>query len=124
MSQVLMVAVGGALGAMMRYGVSAYFGASAVFPWATFGINIAGSFAIGLLWGGFGHTEWFHQWGRVLLVVGVLGGFTTFSAFSLEVLHLADDGRLLGAALYAGGSVLCCLAGVLLGVRTGYLWVS
>ncbi len=120
----LIVALGGAAGAVLRFMLSALIGVHHVFPWATLGINIAGSFAIGLLWGGWGHAEWFQQWGRLALVVGVLGGFTTFSAFSMETLNLLQGGRPWLGLTYAGSSMLACLLGVFIGERTGSLFLS
>ena len=109
------------MGALLRYGVSGLVGVTQVFPWATLTINIAGSFAIGLVWGAFGSDEWFQQWGRALLVVGLLGGFTTFSAFSLETLNLLQNNRPGLALAYAGASVLVCLTAVYVGERSGQL---
>ena len=117
----LAVAAGGAIGALLRYGVSGLVGVTQVFPWATLTINIAGSFAIGLVWGAFGSAEWFQQWGRALLVVGLLGGFTTFSAFSLETLNLLQNNRPLLALVYVGASVLVCVSAVYVGERSGQL---
>ena len=113
------VALGGAGGALLRLGLSAWIGAHHVFPWATLAINIAGSFAIGMLWGGFAHTDWFQQWGRMLLVVGLLGGFTTFSAFSLETLNLLQNDRTLAAVGYVAASMVGCLMSVYWGERLG-----
>jgi len=115
----LIVATGGALGAVLRYMLSALIGAHLLFPWATLAINIAGSFAIGIVWGGFGHAEWFQQWGRLLLVIGVLGGFTTFSAFSLETLMLMQGGRWIAGTAYVSASVIGCLLSVFVGERLG-----
>lgn len=115
----LAVALGGATGAVLRYATSFMIGAHHLFPWATLAINIAGSFAIGLLWGGYGHTEWFQSWGRMLLVVGLLGGFTTFSAFSLETLTLLHGGRWFNAFAYVLASVCGCLFAVFVGERAG-----
>jgi CrcB protein len=112
------VALGGAIGGVLRYLISWAIGVQHVFPWATLSINIAGSFAIGLVWGMFGHLDWFQSWGRLFLVVGVLGGFTTFSAFSLETLNLMNDGKATMALAYASTSVLVCLLAVWLGERT------
>ena len=116
---IFLVALGGATGAVLRYLLSALIGAHHLFPWATLAINIAGSFAIGLIWGGFGHTDWFQQWGRILLVIGLLGGFTTFSAFSLETLNLLQGGRMLAGFSYVAASMLGCLLAVYLGERAG-----
>ena len=104
------VALGGALGALARYAVSTWLFVPGQFPLATLAINIAGSFGIGLLWGMGHHQPWFEQWGRYLLVVGLLGGFTTFSAFSLETVALVEDGRMLSAVWYVSASFLGCVA--------------
>ncbi len=113
-SALLLVAAGGAAGAVLRYLVSvqalAWFGAG--FPWGTLAVNLAGSAAIGALAGIGLQGE-----ARLLLVAGLLGGFTTFSAFSLEVLLLWERSRLLAVA-YAAASValgaLACLGALLL----------
>ena len=118
------VGLGGALGAIARFAVSALIGAHHVFPWATLAINIAGSFAIGLVWGAYGATEWFQQWGRLFLVVGLLGGFTTFSAFSLETMNLLQGARYGLAGSYVIASVLACLAAVMAGERAGQIWLG
>ena len=115
----LIVAAGGASGAVLRVLASAAVGVQHVFPWATLVINIAGSFAIGLVWGLYGHQEWFQSWGRLFLVVGLLGGFTTFSAFSFETLNLIENGRLGIAGAYAALSVGLCLGAVWLGTKAG-----
>jgi CrcB protein len=107
----LVVAVGGALGSLARYGVSllalAWLGAA--FPWGTLAVNAAGSFAIGVLaaQGIEGNT-------RLFWVTGVLGGFTTFSAFSLEAVLLWERAAWLGA-LYVAASLALGFAGFLLG---------
>ncbi|MBU6167374.1 MAG: fluoride efflux transporter CrcB [Alphaproteobacteria bacterium] len=114
----LLVAVGGGLGTALRYGVDRW--ARAVmgpgFPFGTFAVNIIGGFLMGLLAG------WLARLGdagaqlRLLLGVGVLGGFTTFSAFSLEVYTMITRAEVALAAAYAmssvAGSVLAVLAGV------------
>lgn len=113
----LWVALGGGLGALGRFLISTWLFAPGRFPWATLAINIAGSFAIGLLWG-FGQNQaWFDSWGRYLLVVGVLGGFTTFSAFSLETAALLENGRHGQALAYMVASVLVCVVMALAGQR-------
>ena len=127
MSQsLLFVALGGALGAVTRYWVGllslnlATQSSGTVFPWATLSINIAGSFAIGLLWNLFAEASWFQEWGRALIVVGLLGGFTTFSAFSLETLMLFDNNKW-QAAIYVLASVSGCLGAVAIGYWIGDL---
>ncbi len=112
MSLWLWVGLGGALGACARFGVAQLLGPQtiqySVFPWATFAVNALGACAIGAAIGGFGHTAWFNEFGRAFLVTGLLGGFTTFSAFSLEVVQLAQAGHTAIALGYALLSVLVC----------------
>lgn len=95
MSHVLLVAAGGAVGSVLRYLVSLWsvhaFGTG--FPWGTLAVNVAGSAAIGLCAGLGVAGPW-----RLLLVTGVLGGFTTFSAFSLEAALLWEREPWLAAA--------------------------
>lgn len=115
------VALGGACGAMLRYALSWIIGSQHMFPWATLTINIAGSFAIGLVWGVCGQMDWFQSWGRLFLVVGLLGGFTTFSAFSLETLTLVNDGKVVAAFGYVASSVVLCLVAVWVGERASQI---
>jgi len=121
LASIFWVALGGSLGAAGRFLISTVLFVPGQFPWATLVINIAGSFGIGLLWG-FGHQHaWFEQWGRYLLVVGLLGGFTTFSAFSLETVGLVEGGRFAGAAGYVCASMLGCVLAAWAGQRiAGY----
>jgi fluoride exporter len=112
----LLVALGGGAGAWLRYltglAWTRAIGAEAagIFPWATLSVNVLGSLAMGLLVGGLvQHGSQAEGW-RLLLGVGVLGGFTTFSAFSLEMAQLIDRGALAQAGLYAAASLV---AGVL-----------
>lgn len=113
----LLVFVGGGLGAMARHGVSraglALIGPG--FPWWTLAVNILGSFLIGLLAGLFGAWETGHN-ARLFLTTGFLGGFTTFSAFSLDALTLWERGAQLQAGLYVTGSVLLSLLAAALGL--------
>jgi CrcB protein len=118
----LTVALGGGLGAWLRYATGIAFTraigpvAATAFPWATLTVNVAGSLAMGLLAGWLArHGTGGEQW-RLLLGVGVLGGFTTFSAFSLELALLIERGNLGTAALYAALSVLAGLAGLFAGL--------
>ncbi len=103
------VALGGALGASLRHLATLLWPA----PWGVLAVNVAGSLAIGLLAGRLSPAL------APLLITGVLGGFTTFSAFSLDALRLVEGGRLGAAALYVGGSVglsvLACALGLWLG---------
>jgi CrcB protein len=113
------VSLGGALGASARFLLSTLFFVPGQFPWPTLVINIAGSLGIGLLWGLYGQHAWFESWGRYLLVVGLLGGFTTFSAFSLETVGLIEGGRTTAAMAYVVSSLISCVAAAWLGQRLG-----
>ncbi len=110
----LFVALGGALGAWLRF-VAARLVPSGQFPFATLTVNIAGSFAMGLL------AAWLARGGsesaRLLLGVGVLGGFTTFSAFSLEVVSLAQRGAVGLAGLYVAASLAGGIIALFLGLK-------
>jgi CrcB protein len=122
LSHSLNVALGGAVGAWLRFVTGGLVlrligpTASAAFPWATLLINVTGSFAMGLLAG------WLARYGeggestRLLLGVGLLGGFTTFSAFSLEIANLAERGAAGMAALYAVTSVVAGVVGLFAGL--------
>jgi CrcB protein len=105
-----LVALGGAFGTSARYAVGLWVMdrfPGLLWPWATFGINILGSLLIGLVAG----LSLTGAWGmgpgaRTVLAVGVLGGFTTFSAFSLELNLAVQNGRTLTALAYACASVV------------------
>lgn len=115
MQAFLLVAAGGALGAMARYGaglITLALGWSA-FPWATLCVNVAGGLAMGALAG------WLGEGGhalRLLLGVGVLGGFTTFSAFSLDVLRLIESNQIAAAAAYVLASVVISIGACWIGL--------
>lgn len=102
MRELLLATLGGGLGAAARYGVSlAMKPWTATFPWATLTINLLGCLLIGLLVPVVGNRPyWF-----VFIVPGILGGFTTFSAFGHETLALAQGGRALLAGIYVLASV-------------------
>jgi CrcB protein len=114
----LLVATGGALGACLRYCVGRWALATLGpdFPWGTWGVNIIGGMAMGLLAGMLARIDAGGDGLRLLLGVGVLGGFTTFSAFSLELYTMITRGEALLAGAYAvssvAGSVVALLAGV------------
>lgn len=122
MIRFMLVAAGGSLGAMARYGVGAVLQRwmpTAAWPWPTFGVNVAGGLLMGLLAGWLAQRGGSHSdtW-RLLIGVGVLGGFTTFSAFSLEVALMIERRQLALAALYAVGSVVLSVVALFVG-----LWI-
>ena len=112
----LLVGLGGALGSMLRFAAGMAIGVRTI-PFATFVINIIGSFIIGLVVAFSLKNEAFALNWRVFLATGLCGGFTTFSAFSLENLQLLQEGRLGMFALYAVSSLLFGLAAVWLGYK-------
>lgn len=119
----LNVALGGAIGAVLRYQtgrwMTSWLGAQAmtIFPWATLAVNAAGSLLMGLLAGWLVKTspEGSEQL-RLLLGAGILGGFTTFSAFSLELAMLIERGQFTIALLYAILSVSLGVTGLIFGL--------
>ena len=115
----LLVAIGGALGSMARYGTGVAVGRvwNLSFPLGTMLINIVGSLAMGLFVGFLARTtpSWQSD-GRLFVAVGVLGGFTTFSSFSLDAIAMIERGDWFFAAVYVVGSVLIGLAGLYVGL--------
>ena len=120
MPNLFLVMIGGAIGAGLRYGIAlAGPRPDGGFPWATLIVNLAGSLCAGLLLGlllsrGQGGDPW-----RLFLGVGLLGGFTTFSAFSAETAELLQQGQLFLAGLYMLASLLGALGLVFVG-----LWLA
>lgn len=109
------VAAGGAVGAMGRAGIAAVLTTAGGFPWQTFAANLIGSVAIGLIWATLSRMEAAPLW-SAFLITGMLGGFTTFSTFSLDVVLLFEQGAWQAATWYVALSVLCCVLGAGLGV--------
>ena len=112
--QLVLVCVGGGAGAGLRFGVGRLLAGDA-FPWHTLGINAAGSLLLGVVAVGLRDRP---GW-AALLGAGLCGGFTTFSAFSLETVRLLEAGRPAAAVGYVLGSVAAGLAGVSIGLRLG-----
>jgi CrcB protein len=120
MANILTVGLGGFSGAVARYllgGWVLHHTLCAKFPWSTFAVNILGCLAIGVLSGLAERLDWFTPPMRLLLLTGLLGGFTTFSAFGLETVHLLRRGELWIAASYALASVLACTLAVWIGMK-------
>lgn len=121
--KIVPVAIGGGLGAVLRYQVQGWIqnrlGAS--FPYGTLIVNISGAFLIGVLMTIFlDRFEAAPAW-RLFLVVGILGGYTTFSSLSWETYQLFVTGSVGQACLYAGGSFVGGMTGLLLGIFLGRL---
>ena len=118
----LLVFLGGGAGSVARHGVNLAAGrlAGADFPWATLTVNVVGSFVMGLIaaWLAFRVGEGWPQHVRLLLTTGFLGGFTTFSAFSLDTAVLWERGTVGIAAAYVAGSVALSILALFAG-----LWV-
>ncbi len=121
MNMILAVATGGALGAAGRFLIGKLMlrMMGPGFPWGTLTVNILGSFVIGLtvtlLATRYNLT---HQW-QAFLITGILGGFTTFSAFSLEVGLMLERHEITHAALYAAGSVIFGVMALFMGLYAG-----
>jgi fluoride exporter len=114
----LLVFVGGGLGASLRYTVNVACARcmGTAFPWGTFVINISGSIVMGLISGYLAFKGEASQPWRLFLMTGVLGGYTTFSAFSLDTALLYERGELGLALAYVLGSVVLSIAGLFAGL--------
>jgi CrcB protein len=120
------IGLGSALGGMARYGISTWMSQrwGETFPWGTLWVNVSGSFLVGFIFvltGTEGRLRLDPMW-RDLILIGILGGYTTFSAFSLQTLNLLREGQWLGAAGYVVGSLSLSLAAVALGYGVAQIW--
>ncbi len=118
MPVVLWVALGGAIGSAARYGVNVWSGRmfGSEFPWHTLIVNVLGCFVMGLITGLLALKLNLSQEARAFLTTGILGGFTTFSAFSLDVALLVERKAVMAAGAYVASSVLLCLVAVFAGL--------
>lgn len=126
MMQAVLVFLGGGLGALARwaFGVTAARWLGTAWPWGTLGVNVLGSFAMGLVMAALmrggaingGEENW-----RLFLATGLLGGFTTFSAFSLESARMIEAGQWGHAGLYGLISVVVSVAALFAGMALGRL---
>ena len=119
MNGFLLVAAGGGIGAAARHGLSVLLGKGAGVL-AIFSANLIGSFLMGLVMGwlaartsGEGNAVW------LFLCVGVFGGFTTFSSFSLQTIHMIEQGEMMKAATYVGGSIIGAVGLLFVGLAIG-----
>ena len=119
-ANILLVGAGGFIGSIARYLLSGWVlhhTLGGKFPWSTFVVNVLGCLLIGVLSGMIERLEWFTPQMRLLLLTGLLGGFTTFSAFGLETVFLLRRGEVLIAVAYALSSVAVCVTAVWVGLR-------
>lgn len=122
LSHWLLVALGGAIGAVLRFYVSETI-ASETFPWATLSVNLVGSFLLGIVMAAtvsnvLGEAQ------AMLLGIGVLGAFTTMSTFSVETVMMMEDGRWRTAGIYVATSAMVGPLLAWLGWKTGHTWLA
>lgn len=117
-AHLLYAALGGAIGSALRFSVGyvALRWLGSGLPWGTFTVNLIGSLIMGIVIGWFSHKGSLGNGPQVFLATGILGGFTTFSAFSLEVANMVQRKDYTLAGLYAGSSVLFGLIMILAGL--------
>lgn len=117
MKQVLLVFVGGGIGSVLRYVIGKAFNTPSVeFPWGTFSVNIIGSLSIGIFMGIALKSNYVSENQTLLLVTGLCGGFTTFSAFANENQQFLKEGDLTSFAIYSLGSLTLGILAVFLGL--------
>ncbi|MEQ1405731.1 fluoride efflux transporter CrcB [Neorhizobium sp. Rsf11] len=121
MNNILLVALGGAIGSVCRYlvGIWALRQFGAAFPWGTLTVNVVGSFAIGFMAELIMRRFDMSTDLRLFIITGILGGFTTFSAFSLDVISLLERGATVAGAAYLVASVAISLGAVFGGLALG-----
>jgi len=122
-TRILAVAAGGALGALMRYGLTGWVQgwAGSRFPWGTLAVNAAGSLALGVVMA-FALTQ--AEWSgplRTFVGIGLLGAFTTYSTFAYETVALLHAGDWTGAVANVGLNLVVGLAAIVAGLRLGSL---
>jgi CrcB protein len=117
----LIVFLGSGIGGALRHGVNLVCARACgtAFPWGTLTVNVVGSLAMGLIaaWFAFKAQAGWSQHARLFLTTGILGGFTTFSAFSLDAALLYERGQLGLALAYVAGSVLASIAALFVGLH-------
>jgi CrcB protein len=129
-TQVLLIAAGGAVGAVLRYGVGGWTQqlfatrTSAVFPWGTLAVNVLGCLCMGVLAPVLFEKSLLRPEYRTAVLVGLLGAFTTWSSFGYETVRLVNDGELRLAAGYVLGTNAGCLAAVWLAYRVTERWLT
>lgn len=121
---ILAVAAGGAIGSVARYlvGIASGKAFGMAFPWGTLIINVTGSFLIGLFAALFAVKWDLPQAARIFLTVGICGGYTTFSTFSLDAWYLIERGEIASAAVYMAASVLLSLGALVAALQLVRAW--
>lgn len=120
LANILLVGFGGFAGAIARYllgGWIVHHSLGAKFPWSTFAVNVLGCLLMGALSALIERLDLFTPHARLLLLTGLLGGFTTFSAFGLETVYLLRRGETVIAFSYVAASVICCVLALWAGLK-------
>ncbi|MGD2121183.1 MAG: fluoride efflux transporter CrcB [Gemmatimonadota bacterium] len=122
---ILMIALGGAVGAVARYGLSGWVQGQVgtTFPIGTLAVNVLGSFVLGLSLPLFESLAWSAET-RTMLTMGFLGAFTTYSTFSYEAVVLLEGGEWTRGGIYMGGSLFLGLAGVVAGMAAASFFLQ
>lgn len=126
MNSLILVFIGGGLGATLRYLINNFatdqisINSEHNFPFGTFIANILGSLIIGFVVGLFENEIFTNEQLRLFIIVGLLGGFTTFSSFSLEIVNMAQSGSYMVAVGYILSSILIAIIFTLLGMKIGH----
>lgn len=125
MQQLLLIALGGSIGAVARYGLSTvvYHLAAETFPWGTFVVNLTGSLVIGVVIELFDTAIIPPGW-RSFITIGFLGAYTTFSTYTLETVNLLRDGELKLATFNIVASNVGCLLSLVLGMYASRLFLK
>ena len=126
MGRLALISLGGALGTAARYLLSVWLlrALGPAFPYGTLAVNVIGSFLLGVIMQAGLDTTVLSPTARVVLGTGVMGGFTTYSAFNYETLQYVQQGAWATAALYVVTTLLVCLAAAALGIAAARFWVG
>ncbi len=118
MEEMIAVLLGGALGSLLRFLVSRWVNElmHKGFPWGILTVNVLGSFIMGIAAGLFLSTNMVGPFWRSAVLVGFLGGFTTFSSFSIDTVNLFQSGQFIAATANIVVTVFCCLGATLIGL--------
>jgi len=115
------IAIAGALGVLARHAVQQLVPRHGEIPWGTFIVNVSGAFVMGFLLTVIVHRYSVPIWIQEAALVGLLGGYTTFSAITLETYLMLDRGHVVSATAYVGGTVVAGLTALFVGVHLGRL---